>query len=692
MKSLNKQIADHFKEMCKSPLFRVDVDGNTIAQLYLDGFNKTTFRDPATGEYECRNCTNFLRRYGNVVCIKGNTVISLWDIIPVENVYSRSIQAMRDAVKSAKIKGFMMESYDFLKKASYESFKGTPESYRIGVKSNNKQYTKDETQAFPGTVVENRVYTFNHFYANLPGKYVTKYSVPTVLGELRSKFDVFERSMREFNLEHLELVIDLINQGSILNGTPYLPKLNAFVTFKKTYDSLPNSQRVNWCWVNCNIPIAKFKNELMGVFVTELGTKELDVAVRNWNKRVDPVNFMKAKAPFTKGQYEKAVKFLMENGYTSAFNRRHATFEDIRAEMILHMNEERKEFTIFDSISPVSNKKLDTSKLTEVNIDEFMKTILPRTTSLEVYLENRHEGNLVNLTTSIGESKNMFNYGNSFSRTYKGNLAGKSMIAEAVKAQGGNVDGVLRFSIMWSEGNSNDNSDLDAHCREPNGNLIYYANKTSNSTSGFLDIDITGPLSHKRHGKDVVENIAHSDLSKMPDGEYDFFVNQYSERGSTGFKAEIAFGGEIFNYDYNHRVLGKIHVATVTKKGNKFTIEHKLPHTNVSRELWSLNTKDFHKVQLVSLGPNHWDTPVGNKEYMFFLEGCRNPESTRGYHNVDFNSELKAHRKVLEPLGAKNLIPFSEDQLAGLGFNATVRDELVVKVTGSHTRMLKIKF
>lgn len=64
-----------------------------------------------------------------------------------------------------------------------------------------------------------------------------------------------------------------------------------------------------------------------------------------------------------------------------------------------------------------------------------------------------------------------------------------------VKAAGGNVDGVLRFSIQWNE-RGKDNSDLDAHCIEPTKNEIYFGNCRKPEMSklgGQLDIDITQP-------------------------------------------------------------------------------------------------------------------------------------------------------------------------------------------------------
>ena len=43
---------------------------------------------------------------------------------------------------------------------------------------------------------------------------------------------------------------------------------------------------------------------------------ELNKACLNWNKRVDPANYMKATAPITKKQIAEAQKLVEENGYT----------------------------------------------------------------------------------------------------------------------------------------------------------------------------------------------------------------------------------------------------------------------------------------------------------------------------------------------------------------------------------------
>ena len=74
------------------------------------------------------------------------------------------------------------------------------------------------------------------------------------------------------------------------------------------------------------------------------------------------------------------------------------------------------------------------------------------------------------------------------------------------------------------------------------------------------------------------------------------------------------------------------------------------------------------------------------------LDGCKSPVSIRSFHNENLLPNLAQHRKVLEVLGATNMIEPGKKQLSGLGFNATVRDELIVKLQGTHKRIIKIKF
>lgn len=710
MKEFNSKIQDKFTEMSTTgKLFRVELTGQQIWDLYINSFSEETnpiFRDPLSTSKNCNHCKNFIRRYGNIVSVNENYEIeTMFDVkVKSNSEYANTVYVLKRAIKQSKITEVFYETFDELNSLPYESCSKSNKIFALGTASNNKRYTEEEATKY-GVVKPNEIRTFDHIHLSLDKQFVdmSGNSVESIMGNFRDAKNVFQRAMETISLDTLRLVKDLINQGSLLDGQTHLYKIELIIPLKQEYDNLASTQRDNWCWVKSNkLAFAKFRNELIGVLCSELSEgKEINEACQAWNKRVDPANYMKVTAPITKKQIAEAKKFVEENGYEESFNRRFATIDDIKTSEILHLNSGDGKIigvSIFDNVKSTStrHKRNEFDGVEEVGIDKFMKDILPGCSSVEAFFDNKHQGNLVSLTTANSdESKPIFKWNNNYSWTFNGNLAGKSQIKEAVKLEGGKVDGVLRFSMIWND-TKGDNSDLDAWCEQPNREKIGFStgfrkdsgNRLS-SCSGQLDLDNTRP-----NGKLAIENIYFADLKRMKEGSYKFFVNPYRREMSKGFKAEIEFNGEIYSYEYNREVTTIVNVAEVTLKDGEFTIKHILPESAVSsKEVYALETNQFHKVNLVCLSPNHWgESNVGNKHYFFMLDGCKSPVAIRGFHNENLLPELAEHRKVLEVLGTTQMIEPNNKQLSGLGFNATVRDELIVKLQGTHKRMIKIKF
>jgi hypothetical protein len=709
MKDLNKKIQAQFDKMSKTgTLYRVELSGSDIWDVYLKGFgNDPIFRDPGSSEHNCNHCNNFVRRYGNIVALDAD--LKLMSIFHVETTeeYQNSMDLMNNYIVTSKIANVFFETFEELNSLPYEVCKKSADVFRLGIDKNHKRYTEAEANLY-GVVEKDEVKTFNHFHLNLDSHFVdhSKKSIESIMSDYRSAKEVFKRGMDEISCDTLVLVKDLINQGSLLDGQTHLFKVEQIIPLATEYAKVSESDKDSWCWAKSRgLAFAKFKNELIGVLCSELSEgEEINKACQSWNKRVDPANYMKATAPITASQIKAAEQFMVDNGYVESFDRRLATIDDISASEIQHMNigaDKIPSVTLFGDVkaTKTQHKRNQFDNIEEVSVDKFMSEILPSCTSVSLYLKNNHDKNMATLTTAnVKESKPIFKWGNNYSWSFNGNLAGKSQIKEEVKSQGGKVDGVLRFSIMWAE-DAMDASDLDAHCFEPSRNKIYYGSKNSPRTGGNLDIDITDPQGHKRQtGRAVVENITYPSLDRMEDGTYVFSVHQFSDRQSRGFKAEIEFDGQLFSYEYNSGLPSKstVEVAKVSLSNREFTIAHVLPATDgegVKREVYGLETNQFHKVNLMCLSPNHWDTnKVGNKHYFFMLDGCTAENSVRGFHNENLAADLLAHKKVIEVLGSTKMIDSKGKQLSGLGFNATVRDEVIVKLEGSFKRTVKIKF
>lgn len=711
-------IKEQFSLMAKTgKLFVSSVSGDTLWELYLKSFapqDDPIFRDPNSSSNNCNRDKHFIKTYGNIVAVDdNNNIITMFDIDVEGSSYYNSVTAVKDSLKAAPITSVFAIEYNNLVKQPYEKIKKNAELYQLGYKLSTKVYTPEEVAKY-GVVVENKVYTFHHFYVNLSKQYVLigSESIGTYLSKKNSTHQVFVKGL-SIPLETLQVVSELMAQGSLLRADLYKYKVDEFINIKQEYDELQGStlSKDNWTWKRfSDIPFAGFANELIGTTCIDLAQgKDINIVQKEFNIRVDSANYMKAKPAITERQKQDAAKWIEENGYTESFNRRFATLEDAlngSINEVIHTNISKKKVSpsnLFANVKTVNSgilsrhKKAEFDEIQTVDINTFIKDILPNSKSIQVFLENSFGSNLVTLTTAIDPTcKNPFKWSdNMFSWTYNGNLAGKSFIKEAVKDKGGNVEGVLRGSLVWNESGT-DNSDLDIHVIQPDDVHIYYGSlyrkdhgDEPSSCGGLLDLDNTNPGS-----KLGIENIFFSSLSKLKKGVYKFYVRQYSARNSQGFKFEIDLNGDTYNYEYNTSVYGDINIAEVTFDGESFTIKHLLqPVASSSKTMWGLNSNQFHKVNLISLSPNYWgDNKIGNKHYFFFLEGCHSDQSMRSFHIENLNGELLEHRKVLEVFGMTDKLEPTDKQLAGLGFTNDSKETLIVKVEGSFKRTVRVKF
>lgn len=683
-----KAIQKNLQQMSKdsSRLFTVNVDTEELYNLYLDSFPAGTneiYRERR--EYDCSCCRHFIRDVGNVVSIKNGELHTIWGINPVSDDKYNVVAAALDAyVKQKAVSGV------FFKK---EKRIGTPENREM--------------------LPTGKINKYEHFFVDLPEICIFKeYYGHTLEGDLsqfRDIRNVFKRSLDEISKEAIDTVLELIAQNSLYKGAEWKKQLTEFKNYQKEYGKLTDEQKELWIWeksIAAGAVIGKIRNHSIGTLLVNISEgMDLDLAVRKYEQIVAPVNYKRPKAIFTKKMLEDAKKTITELGYMDSLQRRFATLDDITVNNILFSNKDAaKRITgamdLFDEMEQdvaIDPKRF--SKVEEISAEDFIKNVLPVAKELEVYLENKHIQNMVSLIApEVAAAKTMFKWNNGMSWAYTGNIT-DSDIKENVKAAGGSVTGIVRFSIQWNDKDGKDNSDLDAHCIEPKGgDHIYFSHKISRYTGGELDIDITDPIYQcKSNGGVAVENITYPSKERMKPGTYKFYVNQYSFRNSQGFKAEVEVNGEIHSYEYNSPVRGNVDVAEVIldQSGN-FKVVDKLPGNcaTISKDVWGIKTLQFTPVSVVCYSPNYWDEQkgIGHQHLFFMLKDCINPEEPNGYYNEFLKPELEQHRRVFEALGSKAHVKDVDDQLSGVGFSLTKRNDLIIKVKGATERVLKVKF
>lgn len=634
-----------FAEMAVDPLFTVVRDKEEVWEKYLSSFppgSNPIFRKRT--EHDCSCCRHFIRDVGHVVAIQNGALVSVWDLNGLPEPYQTVADAMASYIKSLPIGDV------FLVREA-----------KLGVEAN---YENAETS----------VVTWNHFSCDVPKAHRSN-DVDAKKGELRTTFQVLWRGVTELDPEAVSTVKELIAENAIYRGAEFKNAVEGFQQLQNRILSVPADQQQIAAWSYLHHPQARFRNTVIGTLVEDLSTGgELSDAVRVYEKKVAPENYKRPTALITKAMVEDAMKTIREMGVEPSLERRHARLSDVSVNAVLYVDAEVApkmkggvESLLMEAVKP---KAFDPKDATPIGIDEFVKDVIPKTQSLQLFLDNSLMGNFMSMTAPVHEdAPALFKWGNGFGWSYDGNVT--DSMKEKVKKAGGKVEGVeLRCSLEWYN-----YDDLDLHCKVGNEH-IFFSNK-----AGILDVDMNAGGGSTR---EPVENMR---WTRLKDGDYRFIVHQFSKRENSdvGFAAEIEFAGSLMHFKYEKAVSGYIDIATVKVRDNR--VVEVIPGKDVksgqtSQEKWGLKTLDLVKVNNVVLSPNHWETVTGNKHWFFILDGAKNPDPCRGIYNEFLSPVYEKHRKVFEVLGDKTKCPVVDEQMSGVGFSSTRGDKVTVMAMG----------
>ncbi len=654
-KKFSTAVHHKYNELSKNNvLYRTNVPKEILWDTYLGkytGKDAEIFRERAI--HDCQTCKSFIRRLGNVVSVTDGVIDSIWNVSGLSENYQAVADAMHKLVVEASISGLFIVN---------ETLAG-------------KEYNIEQTET--GEII------WHHFHADISKFY--KADSSSINSEVESTVSVFIRALNEIDVSTLDTVLDLC--GTIYKGEEHISTVSKFRDAKIKYDSLDSKDKNTFAWSQYSKYPSKIRNSAIGNLILDIQAgKDIELAVKSFETIVAPQNYKRTTAVVTPAMKNDALKTIEELGIENSLYRRFAVIEDISVNDVIYADRNAKK-SMKDSgikgiLDSVVKEKLPKNS-SEISIEDFINSVVPSADKIEINPENRHLNNLCSIIApKFTDAPNILKWDNNFSWAYKGGFT--DSLKENVKSAGGNVDGVLRFSIQWNDGVSNPN-DLDAHCISPKSH-IYYGYKRG-VCGGELDVDIIHPQGV------AVENIFWKKLP--PVGDYVFEIVTFSDRGGSDFKAQIEYNGEIFDYSYNGRTNKTFKIATVTHHGNgKFSIKHHMESSQSSKKVDGVTSLEFNTVSSIMLSPNYWgDNKVGHKHYMFMIDGARNDEKIRGLYNEFLKEDLNKHRKVFDVLGANMICEEVPTQLTGLGFSSTVRNDVMVRVTkGDSKQIYKIKF
>ena len=653
-KPFGKAVADQFKKMSKEELFVVDISGDDLYSTYIAAFPEGTnplFKTKT--EHECSCCKNFIRNIGNVVAIEDGNLVSVWDkFLNLPAPYGIVSAVLSNVVRSKKV---------------ISLFRSTEKSYGA---EQTKQLLPDGT-----------VHHWNHFHGTVSNKHFSK-DAATVIGDYNTKVQVFKRGLQELSISALNEVVDLIDSNSIYRGTEFRDLVISFRNAVETYQVFNEQEKHLFVWAYGVGALASFRNTVIGTLVQDLSEgKGVQQAVASFEAKVAPTNYKRPTALITPRMIELAMKTINELGIEDSLTRRYATIEDVSLTNVIWAdNSVKKQMKggVQDLLMQTVKTKPKSVNQKEISIDDFVANVLPKASSLELFVGNNMQSNFMSLTAPVyPDAPGLFKWDNNFAWSYDGNIT--DSIKEKVKNAGGNVTTAkLRISLAWFN-----YDDLDIHVCTPNGNVIYFGNK-----QGVLDVDMNAGGGRTR---EPVENLS---FTSLQNGKYTVMVNQFSQRESTnlGYTLEVENNNKVNQWSFNGRAEGKVKVLEISVLNGVITEINAAKHLvggGFSAEKWGIATEKFVKVNTLMYSPNYWgDSKVGNKHWFFVLDGCINTEKTRGIYNEFLKPELDVHRKVFEVLGTKTMCESTQNQLSGIGLSSTRNDEIVARVDGKEYKVI----
>ncbi len=176
---------------------------------------------------------------------------------------------------------------------------------------------------------------WDHFYADVPQSLVTdKNNIGSKQSVIFNAKNVFKRALEEITTESIEIVLDLIKQGSLYRGDQYERQVKKLSEAKIAFGKVSVRLQDNFCWKHCvdDVIVSGIRNSAIGTLLVDLsGVITLEVAVACYEAVTAPSNYKRPTALVTPRMIEDARTTVEELGLSNVVtDRRFARYTDCK--------------------------------------------------------------------------------------------------------------------------------------------------------------------------------------------------------------------------------------------------------------------------------------------------------------------------------------------------------------------------
>tara|TARA_R110000787_G_scaffold44901_1_gene109783 strand:- start:5717 stop:7285 length:1569 start_codon:yes stop_codon:yes gene_type:complete len=335
-------------------------------------------------EHKCSCCKNFIRKYGSMVVISEEGLVSspLFDTSEVYGAFDKVVSNLSKLIKKRAVDNVLLSKLDIL---------GTKEAGG-----------------------------WSHFYVPTPeGVKISSWKqAHELIAEKKEDYRMVCRALAKFNEPSVDQAVKLLQSGSLNQSEKFIGVANWMKELHVDRNQTKNKSNVVWKAI-AEAPqgFAHINGSVLGGLLEDI-IKGFDFSVieKRHNEKVHPLRYQRAQLPTTQANRKQAEDIVKAMGIGNSLARRYARLDELK--LIWKPTNKVKEVIKGGVFDHLVTKDLDHNKVQDVDMKpvrisyaKFERTVLPTADSISAITP--YTGNYCTYCTAVNtDAANIMKWSN----------------------------------------------------------------------------------------------------------------------------------------------------------------------------------------------------------------------------------------------------------------------------------------